>query len=86
MPICTKGVEYMKKIICKKEYDTETATLIKKCVYGFYGDPAGYEETLYQTPNGLYFLYVNGGETSVYPKEDILRLAKAKVNEWMENH
>ena len=76
----------MKKIICKKEYDTETATLIKKCVFGFYGDPAGYEETLYQTPNGLYFLYVNGGETSVYPKEDILRLAKAKVNEWMENH
>ena len=76
----------MKKIICKKEYDTETATLIKKCVYGFYGDPAGYEETLYQTPNGLYFLYVNGGETSVYPKEDILRLAKAKVNERMENH
>ena len=76
----------MKKIICKKEYDTETATLIKKCVNGFYGDPAGYEETLYQTPNGLYFLYVNGGETSVYPKEDILRLAKAKVNEWMENH
>ena len=76
----------MKKIICKKEYDTETATLIKQCVYGFYGDPAGYEETLYQTPNGLYFLYVNGGETSVYPKEDILRLAKAKVNEWMENH
>ena len=34
----------MKKIICKKEYDTETATLIKKCSYGFYGDPAGYEE------------------------------------------
>lgn len=76
----------MKKIICKKEYDTETATLIKKCAYGFYGDPAGYEETLYQTPAGLYFLYVNGGEASAYPKEDILRLAKAKVNEWLENH
>ena len=34
----------MKKIICKKEYDTETATLIKAYSYGYYGDPAGYEE------------------------------------------
>ena len=76
----------MKKIICKREYDSENAALIKKCTYGNYGDPAGYEETLYQTPEGLYFLYVCGGETSPYPKEDILRLAKNKVNAWLENH
>ena len=76
----------MKKIIWKKEYDTETATLIKKYTYGYYGDPAGYEEILYQTPGGLYFLYVQGGETSPYPAEDILRLAKAKVNDWLETH
>ena len=30
----------MKKIICKKEYDTETATVVKKNTYGYYGDPA----------------------------------------------
>ena len=76
----------MKKIICKKEYDTETATLIKKYTYGYYGDPAGYEEILFQTPAGLYFLYVHGGVASPYPSEDILRLAKTKVNDWMENH
>ena len=76
----------MKKIICKREYDTETASLIKKYTYSYLGDPAGYEECLYQTPGGLYFLYVRGGETSPYPTEDILRLAKAKVSEWMENH
>lgn len=76
----------MKKIICKKEYDTQTATLIKKHVCGHFGDPAGYEESLYQTPGGLYFLYVCGGEASAYPSEDILRLAKTKVNDWMENH
>ncbi len=76
----------MKKIICKKEYDTETATLVKKSVNGFYGDPAGYEETLYQTPDGLYFVYVRGGEASPYPTENILRLAKAKVNEWLDAH
>ena len=76
----------MKKIICKKEYDTETATLIKKCTYGYFGDPAGYEESLYQTPGGLYFLHVLGGENSPYPAEDIQRLAKTKVNDWMKAH
>ena len=76
----------MKKIICKKEYDTETATLVKKYTYSYFGDPAGYEEILFQTPGGLYFLYVHGGETSAYPTEDILRLAKTKVNDWIETH
>ena len=76
----------MKKIICKKEYDTETANLVKKHTYGYLGDPAGYEETLYQTEGGLYFLYVNGGAESAYPAEDILRLAKSKVNDWLETH
>ena len=76
----------MKKIICKKEYDTETATLVKKYTYGCFGDPAGYEEILFQTPAGLYFLYVNGGENSLYPQEDILRLAKTKVNDWLDTH
>ena len=42
----------MKKIIRKREYDTETATLVKKNTVGSFGDPAGYEETLYQTPDG----------------------------------
>ena len=76
----------MKKIIRKKEYDTETATLVKKYIVGELGDPAGYEEDLYQTPGGLYFLHVGGGETSPYPTEDILRLAKTKGNEWLETH
>ena len=76
----------MKKIICKKEYDSENATLIKKCTDGTYGDPAGYEEILFQTEGGLYFVYTRGGETSPFPGEDIQRLAKTKVNEWIENH
>jgi len=76
----------MQKIICKKEYDTESATLVKKYTYSYFGDPAGFEENLYQTPGGLYFLHVLGGETSPYPQEDILRLAKAKVNDWLETH
>lgn len=76
----------MKKIICKKEYNTQTATLIQKYTYSYYGDPAGYEESLYQTPEGLYFLYVCGGEASPYPVEDIQRLAKTKVSTWIKTH
>lgn len=76
----------MKKIICKKEYDTDTATVVKKYTVGSFGDPEGYEETLFQTPEGLYFLHVNGGPASAHPVEDIKRLAKNKVNEWLDTH
>ena len=76
----------MQKTICRKVYDTETATLVKKYTYGYFGDPAGYEEILFQTPEGLYFLYVQGGESSPYPCEDILRLAKTKVASWLDNN
>ena len=76
----------MQKTICKKLYDTETATLIKAYSFGNLGDSNGYEEDLYQTPEGLYFLHVGGGADSIYPTEDIVRLAMTKVNEWLENH
>ena len=76
----------MKKIICKREYDTETATLVQKYAVGTFGDPAGYEETLYQTPEGLYFLYVCGGPESPYAEENIERVAKTKVKTWLADH
>lgn len=76
----------MKKIISKIEFDTETATLVKAYSFGEMGDPAGYEEDLYQTPDGLYFLHVGGGEASIYPSEDIVRLAKTKLKAWMADH
>ena len=75
----------MKKIICKVEYDTENATVVEKRTFGAYGDPAGYEETLYVTANGKYFLYVNGGAESIYPEENIKRLSADKANEWKNN-
>lgn len=76
----------MKKIICKREYDTDTATLVKKYTEGELGDAAGFEESLYQTEKGLYFLYVNGGEESPYAKEDIKSVSKAKAEQWLETH
>lgn len=71
----------MKKIICKKVYDTENARLIKKQTCGAFGDPKGYEESLYQTDSGHYFIYVNGGAESKYPKEDIKRVSADKAKE-----
>ena len=62
----------MKKSICRKVYNTETATLIKTNNYGEFGDPAGYQECLFKTPKGDYFIYGIGGETSKYPEEDIV--------------
>lgn len=69
----------MKKIICKREYDTEVASLIKKVTHGEFGSAEGYEESLYQMPNGSYFLYVNGGANSPYPAENIKSMGKAKA-------
>lgn len=74
----------MKKIICKVEYDTETATLVKKNTVGEFGDANGYEETLYVTEGGKYFLYVNGGAESKYPEENIKRMSADKAEEWLK--
>lgn len=76
----------MKKIIRKKEYDTDNAVLVKKYTVGNFGDKDGYEESLYQTSDGFYFLYVNGGEASIYSKENIKSVSKEKAKEWIENH
>ena len=73
----------MKKVICKVEYDTANSELIAKKTFGEFGDEAGYEESLYKTQDGKFFLYTNGGEKSLYSKEDIKRMAKAKVDEWL---
>ena len=74
----------MKKVICKVEYDTDASELIQKKSFGSFGDPAGYEETLYKTQDGKLFLYVNGGEASPYAEENIKRMSAAKAKEWQE--
>lgn len=76
----------MKKIICKREYDTDTAALIKKYSVGKFGDPQGFEESLYQMPDGKFFLYMNGGEESAYPKENIKSISKEKADAWLKEH
>ena len=76
----------MRKIIAKAEYDTENAEFISKRTYGNFGEDEGYEECLYRRDDGRYFLYVSGGEKSPYPKEDIKRIAKTKVEAWLADH
>lgn len=76
----------MKKIICKKTYDTELSSVVHKVTSGLFGDPCGYEETLYVTADGFYFLYTNGGCDSIYPEEGIKRMSKAAAAEWIESH
>ena len=76
----------MQKIICKKLYDTEAAEIVKKVTFGSFGDTDGYEETLYITEDGAYFLYENGGEDSIHPKENIKRMSKKFAEEWLKNN
>lgn len=76
----------MQKIICKKVYDTAIASLVKKVTYGNFGDADGYEESLYVTPEGNYFLYTNGGAESKYKTEDITRKSKAAAEKWLEEN
>ena len=73
----------MKKIICGVEYDTAASTVVKKVTEGYFGDPCGYEETLYVTADGKYFLYTNGGSDSKYPTEGIKRMSKKAADAWL---
>ena len=81
-----KGMTEMKKIICKVEYDTEKSELVAKYTHGAFGESDGYEESLYKTADGKYFVYANGGADSIYPEETIKRIAQAKVDEWLNKH
>ena len=76
----------MKKTICGKNYDTEASTIVKKVTFGEFGSSDGYEETLYQTAEGNYFIYTNGGADSKYKKEDIKRASKAAAEKWLDEH
>ena len=76
----------MKKIISKREYDTEAAELVQKFTSGCYGDATGYEESLYRMPNGWLFLYCNGGAASPYPAARIKAVSKANAEAWQREH
>ena len=67
-------------------YDTFTSTIDKKFTYGVPGDPTGFEETLYITSDGKYFVYTYGGSASKYPVENIMPIEREEVKNWMLSH
>lgn len=76
----------MQKLVRGRMLDTESATLVKKVTCGVFGDPRGYEETLYVTDDGTYFLYTNGGNESKYTEENITMKYKASAQKWLEKN
>ena len=61
-----------------------SAELVASRAFSYYGDPAGYEERLYLTPEGFYFLYGIGGEASPYPEPAIKAVSKSAAQLWQE--
>ena len=63
----------------KHAYDTNTAEALGNRAHSYYGDPAGYEETLYKTKGGL------GGVDSPYNSgEDIRPITEKEAKAWLE--
>ena len=63
----------------KHVYDTEKADEVATRSFGTFGDPAGYEETLYSTKAGLFFIVGKGGEESPYAEEDIKPISEKEA-------
>ena len=72
----------MKKSINRKVYNTETAEQVNQKTFGSFGDPAGYEEILYKTRKGDYFIYGVGGPDSKYPEADIVAVTKEEAEQF----
>ncbi len=85
-PVAEKPAKAPRAPKAPKVYDTTTATVVKKVTFGYYGDPAGYEKTLYRTPEGDYFLYTYGGAASEYATETKTGLTNAKAKKWLEQN
>lgn len=58
----------MKRIIDGRVYDTATGELIHEVSRGHPGDFAYFEEGLYRSPKGQYFLAGHGGPATHYAR------------------
>ena len=86
----------MKKIIDGKIYNTDTATLVATCDYGFPGDFTHFEEGLYRTAKGAWFVAGKGGAMSHYGvaigngsrsgSNNIRVLSDGEAKRWLESY
>ena len=68
----------------KRIFDTTKAEVQGTRAFSYYGDPAGYEEKLYKTKGGLYFVWGLGGADSPYSEgEDIRPLTEKEAKAWL---
>lgn len=70
--------------IGRKVYNTEKSKLIAQKASGCYGDPAGFEERLYEKAKDDYFLFGQGGEHSAYPQPAIVPITVLQAHEWLK--
>lgn len=86
----------MKKIINKRIYDTEKATLVGEDSYSHSEDFTHYYRGLYKSTKGQFFLYEEGGPLSYMGvkisntgrsgSENITLLDDEEAREWAEDH
>ncbi|MGI6755749.1 MAG: hypothetical protein ACOX4F_07060 [Atopobiaceae bacterium] len=66
-------------------YDTDKSTELGHKSFGEFGDPAGYEESLYKNRSGFFFLAGQGGAESPYPDgEDIKPISAKEAAAWQK--
>ena len=72
----------MKKTIKRRIYDTDTSKQLAFKYIGSFGETQGYEERLYITKRGLYFVFGAGGPDSPYPEPTIREITKEQADSW----
>lgn len=86
----------MKKVIERKVYNTETATMVAEYWNGLgNNDFRSLSEDLYVTKNGQWFLHGSGGAMTKYSESngnstwgssDIVLLSASDAYNWIESH
>ena len=73
----------MKKVIKGRIYNTEKAKQLNFKYVGEFGDADGYEERIFLTKSGQYFIFGTGGPDSPYPQPKIKPIEKEQADEWL---
>lgn len=76
----------MKKKIDKKIYDTEKDTHIGFRYAREFGTPDGFEEQLFVTKDGQYYIYGSGGENSLYTTPAIALITDVEAVDWCKEN
>jgi hypothetical protein len=76
----------MVRIINKKTYDTDKDEHLGFKYVGVFGHLNGFEEQLFITKSGQYYLFGAGGPESPYPVATIKLLTEKEAELWEEEY